>query len=85
MSIDLFFDAVLRRGFVGRLETRPSPSVKEVASGFKVHEIAQAKGLRLVAPLILAWVTVAELISQFYKDWRRHVDICLGFLGWTKS
>ncbi|MCX6126740.1 MAG: 4Fe-4S dicluster domain-containing protein, partial [Proteobacteria bacterium] len=51
MAYDVFFDAVLRRGFVGRLDTRPAPSVKDVAVKFKVHDSATAKGLRLLAPL----------------------------------
>lgn len=51
MTYETFFDAVLRRGFVGRLESRPSPSVRDVASTFKIHETATAKGLRLLAPL----------------------------------
>lgn len=49
MNYESFFDAVLRRGFVGRLETRPTPSVKNVS--FKIHEVASSKGLRLLAPL----------------------------------
>jgi Fe-S-cluster-containing dehydrogenase component/anaerobic selenocysteine-containing dehydrogenase len=51
MTFDLFFEAVLRRGFVGRLETRASPSARDVASVFVVHEAATTKGLRLMAPL----------------------------------
>ena len=51
MTFDTFFDAVLRRGFAGKLEARPNPTLKDVAGMFKVHESATAKGLRLLAPL----------------------------------
>jgi molybdopterin-containing oxidoreductase family iron-sulfur binding subunit len=51
VDFDTFVKAVLRRGFAGKLETRPAPSVKEVAGSFKIAEVATTKGLRLLAPL----------------------------------
>lgn len=51
MTFPMFFDAVLRRGFAGKLETRPSPSLKDVTGGFKVADSATTKGLKLLAPL----------------------------------
>lgn len=51
MSTETFFDAILRRGYAGKLETRPAPLVKDVSGQFKVHESATAKGLRLLTPL----------------------------------
>jgi molybdopterin-containing oxidoreductase family iron-sulfur binding subunit len=51
VDYETFVKAILRKGFGGKLETRPAPSVKPVASGFKVAEVATAKGPRLLAPL----------------------------------
>lgn len=51
MTNQTFFDAVLRRGFAGKLEARPAPSLKDVTASFKIHESATAKGLKLVSPL----------------------------------
>jgi molybdopterin-containing oxidoreductase family iron-sulfur binding subunit len=51
MTFEKFFDAVLRRGFVGKLETRPNPSIKSFAEKFKVHETATRSGLRLLVPM----------------------------------
>jgi Fe-S-cluster-containing dehydrogenase component/anaerobic selenocysteine-containing dehydrogenase len=51
VDYDTFVKAVLRRGFAGRLETRPAPSMKDVSGSFKVGESATRKGLRLIAPL----------------------------------
>jgi Fe-S-cluster-containing dehydrogenase component/anaerobic selenocysteine-containing dehydrogenase len=51
MTNDVFFSVVLRRGFGGQVGTRIIQGVKDVASLFKVHEVATRKGLRLIAPL----------------------------------
>lgn len=51
VDYETFVKAVLRRGFAGKLETRPAPSMKEVSASFKVGESATRKGLRLIAPL----------------------------------
>jgi molybdopterin-containing oxidoreductase family iron-sulfur binding subunit len=51
VDFDNFFDSVLRRGFVGKLETRAAPAFKDVSGQFQVDESAFATGLRLMAPL----------------------------------
>lgn len=51
VDFETFVKAVLRRGFAGKLETRPVPSVKDVTGAFKIASVATAKGLRLMAPL----------------------------------
>ncbi len=51
VDFDTFVKAVLRRGFAGKLETRPAPSIREVAGSFKMSAVATGKGLRLLAPL----------------------------------
>ena len=51
VDFDTFVKAVLRRGFAGKLETRPAPALKDVSGSFKVAAAATAKGLRLLAPL----------------------------------
>ncbi len=51
VDYDTFVKAVLRRGFAGRLETRPSPAIKDISVLFKVNASAMASGLRLIAPL----------------------------------
>ena len=51
VDFDTFVKAVLRRGFAGKLETRPAPSIKDVSGAFKIAASATGKGLRLMAPL----------------------------------
>lgn len=51
VDFDTFIKAFLRRGFAGRVETRPAPSVRDVASSFKLASVATTKGLKLLAPL----------------------------------
>ncbi len=51
VDFDTFVKAVLRRGFAGKLETRPSPSLKDATGSFKIGAAATGKGLRLLAPL----------------------------------
>ena len=51
VDFDTFIKAVLRRGFAGKLETRPTPQIKDVSGSFKVAAAATVKGLRLLAPL----------------------------------
>ena len=51
VDFDTFVKAVLRRGFAGKLESRPTPSVRDVAGSFKVDASAKSKGLKLLAPL----------------------------------
>lgn len=51
VEFDIFFDAVLRRGFVGRLETRNSPNMGDVASKVSLDTASFARSLKLVAPM----------------------------------
>lgn len=51
VDFDTFTKAFLRRGFAGKLETRPAPSLRDVSQSFKVADVATAQGLRLLAPL----------------------------------
>ena len=51
VDFDTFVKAVLRRGFAGKLESRPAPSIRDVSGSFKVAASATGKGLRLLAPL----------------------------------
>ncbi|NDE16997.1 4Fe-4S dicluster domain-containing protein [bacterium] len=46
-----FFNAVLRRGFVGKLASRPADSLRDVASSVKAAKLPAAGTLRLLAPI----------------------------------
>ncbi len=51
VDFDTFVKAILRRGFAGKLETRPMPAIKDVSGSFKISPTAATSGLRLLAPL----------------------------------